>query len=398
MNRFEIDINPETEIIIEGVGGALHVKSWDRPQIRMDFQDPSDSFEEKENSIGLIAKNDCLVRVPYDCQLQIVKVSGDAHITGIEGHLNVQNIGGTLTIKRIHSAKIEDVSGNLAARNIAGDLDIQHVGGNAVFKNIHGVLRVDQISGNVDIKNCGAKVKIKAGGNGNIRSLIPQDGHYEFECKGNVNCRIDSSSNFTAEMSSKAHKILVQTKDINQSFDIENHSIIIGKGSGKLIVKAGGHINFRTREESGFKFGFDVELDEDFNAMVDEISDQVGVQMESQLDALSEQLASLGDQLQISGDKAIKVAQKKIEAAQKRLEKKIRARSGGAARKPGIAIAMGIQHTAEVVSEQERIKVLEMVQEKKISVDEAELLLATLEGRSPKQSSSDESGNENNEE
>ena len=394
MNRFEIDVNPESVITIEKVGGALHIKSWDRPQIRMDFQDSSDTFDESDNTISLSSKGDCLVRLPNESELLVKKANGDTHITGIEGRVKIEDVGGSLTLKRIQSVEIEKVNGNLAARNISGNLDVQKVGGNAFFKNIQGSLQAQNISGNIDIKNCGNQVKVSAGGNSNIRSSIPPEGLYEIECKGNSNCRIDNSSNFTADFTSKTQKILVQTQDINQSLEKEKHSITLGDGSGKLIVKAGGQINFRTRDESGFHFGFDVELDDEFNAMVDEISDQVGVQMENQLEALSDQLSSLGEQMQVSGDRAIKLAQKKVEAAQKKLEKNIKARGGSFKRKTGVPIVVGMHHSADPVSEQERMKVLEMVQEKKISVDEAEMLLATLEGRAPNASESKDTGNE----
>ncbi len=83
----------------------------------------------------------------------------------------------------------------------------------------------------------------------------------------------------------------------------------------------------------------------------------------------------------VSGNRAIKQAQKKIETAQRKLESKLNTKGGKSARRHVNPMAISHGQTAEPVNESERLKVLEMVQENKISVEEAEMLLATLEGR-----------------
>ncbi len=403
MNRIEIDLEAAPEIHVEQVGRALHVKAWGRNQIRIDFADEADNYEHKNNSITISAESDCLLRVPVDSKLHIEDIGGDAHVSGIEGHLHCEQVGGSLALKRIANAEIEEVSGNLLAKNIKGKLIIREVEGNCSFKNVQGSIEAESISGNLEIKNCGPKLKAYVSGNVNISTAFSDDANYEIECDGNAYCSIEDASNLSAEFSSDAERILIMTEDSNQSISASEHTIKLGKGSAKLLLSAGGHIDFRTEVESGFPFGINFEFDDDFNVMVDEISDQVSVQMETQLESLSEQLESLGEQMQVSGNRAIKQAQKKVEAAQRRLEMKIKARGGKAVRRPGSPIKDGFSHrsgfghSAEPVSEDERMKVLEMVQEKKISVEEAEMLLATLEGRSPKIKVNADKGKENNE-
>jgi len=91
---------------------------------------------------------------------------------------------------------------------------------------------------------------------------------------------------------------------------------------------------------------------------------------------LNEQLTALGDRLRNSGGRAAHVAQRRVEQAQRRLERKLHSRGGR------VVVTSAVKPT-EPVSAKERALILQMVQEKKISVAEAEMLLNTLEGRKP---------------
>jgi hypothetical protein len=153
-----------------------------------------------------------------------------------------------------------------------------------------------------------------------------------------------------------------------------------------LQLSAGGNVDFRCREdEEGFNLDLDLDFMDDIGSMVDEISGQVSSQMEAQLEALNSQLESLGERLHSSGERS-------AQHAQRRLERKLEARRRGG-RATVIPVApFGGRSKGEPVSEEERMLVLQMVQENKITVREAEILLNTLEGRAVGPEAPDESG------
>jgi hypothetical protein len=101
--------------------------------------------------------------------------------------------------------------------------------------------------------------------------------------------------------------------------------------------------------------------------------------MEDQMEALNEKLQALGERLKQSGSQAGARAQRRVEAAQRRLERKLQGR-GIRSHGRTVTFTHGGK-AAEPVSSKERGLILQMVQEKKINVDEAEMLLNTLEGR-----------------
>jgi hypothetical protein len=87
----------------------------------------------------------------------------------------------------------------------------------------------------------------------------------------------------------------------------------------------------------------------------------------------------LQQRLRHTGDHATRRAQERVAAAQRRLQLKLQNKSGR-----GIAFQFP-NKKPDPVSEQERMMVLQMVQDKKISVAQAEMLLNTIEGRATAQ-------------
>jgi hypothetical protein len=169
----------------------------------------------------------------------------------------------------------------------------------------------------------------------------------------------------------------IYTESEKQTRKVEEYEFKLGEGGAMVHLSAGGHIDFRCRESSEeFSFGTDLDFVDDLSDLADVIGEQVSSQVETQIEALNEQLTALGDRLRSSGSRHAQAAQRRVEHAQRRLERKLRGRTGR-------VIVNSAFKPAEPVSAQERALILQMVQEKKITVAEAEMLLNTLEGRKP---------------
>jgi len=384
MKRIELELKPDSEIIIKRCGGSLHLKGWDQEIARIDFPHNDDNYSQKGKQVIISSTSDCLMRVPTDVQLKVEKVGGDASVSNIAGAISIQTVNGNVTLRRVGSAAAKRISGNLTARDLSGDIKVKRVNGNATLRNITGDLIIEEVSGNLSIREAGPIVEAKVGGNANLRLSPTSEADYQISCRGNAYCRIEGPLDAKVSLKSGGRSIFLHTEDGSQNLDSETHELSFGNGKASLKIDAGGDIDFRSKKVlDDFRFSADIDFGDDFGAMVEDISDQVGAQMEAQLEALNSQLELLSERMQSSGDKAVRKAQKKVEAAQRSLENRLRARNPSSPGRGPIVTGTGFlfAHPVEPVSEEERMKVLQMVQEKKISVEEAEKLLATLEGR-----------------
>ncbi len=384
MARIDIPSSDSPEILIESVSGSLQIKGWDEGSIRIEVRSQGDlHYEAGEGNLSLSCDSDCILRVPGECTIHVESVSGDAYISYVEGTIQVDSVGGSLTLKSVGTTGIGEISGNLAARGVEGELSAEEISGNATLRDVEGDLELKEVHANLSLRNVEGNVEAKSNGNADLRLEIETGMDYQVEAGGNLFCYLGDEADADVSLESAAGSIQVFTAEGRQNLQTQKHEFVLGEGGAGIELKAGGHIDFRCHDsKSSADFDLDLDFVEDMSGLADEISEQVSAQVEGQLESLNAQLETLQERLRQSGDRAALHAQRRVEAAQRKLQHKLQHKK---LRGPhGRIINLGSAgKTAEPVSDSERMLILQMVQEKKINVQEAEMLLNTLEGRAP---------------
>ncbi|MEX2162370.1 MAG: hypothetical protein WD751_10720 [Anaerolineales bacterium] len=374
MARIQIPAGESPLLKIENVAGSLQVKGWDEQVIRIDVDSEEHlEYRFKDDTLILSCESDCMLRVPEQSELHIKSVDGDAYVNGLEGKVRVDQVGGSLNLKTVGEAALGNIDGNLTARNVEGELNAEEVSGNLSLRDVEGEVSAKEIHGNLSLRNIEGNIEAASDGNAELRLELEAGSEYRVKAGGNLFCHLDASTDADVVLISGAKQIHVYTEDSKQLVQTGRHEFILGDGGATLELSAGGHIDFRCRE--GEEFTPDMDFVDDLAGLADEITEQVTTQMEGQLESLNEQLEALGERLKQSGSRAAAHAQRRVQEAQRRLERKLRNRHGQ---------VVTVSHSgkaSEQVSSKERGLILQMVQEKKISVQEAEMLLNTLEGR-----------------
>ncbi|MEX2144721.1 MAG: hypothetical protein WD740_08995 [Anaerolineales bacterium] len=381
MPRIQLPSGGSPMLRISKIGGSLQLKSWGEDSIRIEVQreDHLDySFE--DNTLELSCASDCLVRAPEESEVHIESVGGDAFVINIEGEVYVERVGGSLTLKNVGASTLGRISGNLTARNVEGSLSADEVSGNMSLRDIEGDVTANNVSANFSLRNVEGNIEAKSGGNADLRLELETDAECRIKAGGNVFCHLESSTDADVMLSSGAQQIHIYTEEeSNQVLQSRKHEFTLGDGGAIVELTAGGHIDFRCRD-LGEELLPDMDFVDDITGLADEITGQVTAQVEDQLEALNEKLQALGERFKHSGSQAAARAQRRVEAAQRRLERKLQGRGVTTRRGRGVTLAHGAK-VSEPVSSKERGLILQMVQDKKINVDEAEILLNTLEGR-----------------
>lgn len=377
MARIQIPSGDAPILQIDKVGGSLQIKAWGEDAIRIEVQREEHldhSFE--DNTLVLSCDSDCILRVPEESTTHIESVGGDAYVIGVEGEAHVERVGGSLTLKNVGAASLGRISGNLTARNVEGELTVSDVSGNVSLRDIEGDVTANKVSANLSLRNVEGNIEARSGGNADLR--LDSDSECRVKAGGNLFCHLESSTDADVILTSGAQQITIYTDEGNQVLQTGKHEFTLGDGGVIVELTAGGHIDFRCRDLEEELLP-DMDFVDDLTGLADEITGQVTAQMEDQLEALNEKLQALGDRFKQSGTQAAARAQRRVEAAQRRLEHKLQGRG---VRAHGRIVTVGHGAKAgEPVSSKERALILQMVQEKKINVDEAEMLLNTLEGR-----------------
>jgi hypothetical protein len=417
MDRQFITTNESPIVVIESVQGDLRLKGHADPEVAAKASETEDlRMETREGEIVLSSQSDLSVRVPRQATVRVQTVHGDATFKALDGSLELDTLHGSLSLRGVGPTRINQIHGDLSAKNVGGDLVIHRVEGDAAARDIQGSFTVSEIvTGNLRLDDVDCDASASVQGNINLR-LDPAAGQtYTFQASGNIFCQLRDE--YSVEISvPKAKKVVINLPEVKTSAPIQTpYALTLGEGDASLTLTAKGNVVIDSHAPDWDMEDFDVEIGADLDHMADEI----GVQMEHQIETqmrmieanINAQMASLTSRLgaaRLTEEQAHRVeerarqaserasvqAQERMRRAQERMEQKLNAaqrkleqkkRAAGRHPRWGVPIPpmppFSPAPPSEPVSEEERMMILRMLEQKKIGLDEAEKLLSALEGK-----------------
>jgi hypothetical protein len=419
-----IQTGPNPAITFQTIHGNLQIKGWEQSEVQVKASSDEDlSLKQEGDSLQISCLGDCVIRLPSQASVDINTVNGSVRLKLLSGSLHIKKVMGSLALRETGSVTIDNVFGDVLARQVSGGLVVDQVHGNVLVRDVQVGCRLEQISGNLELRDINGDLYACAGGNVRVRLADATGSKYEIEAGGNLHCRVPSDANLKVSLDSGAEHILLGLEGSKEVIRSQRHELVLGDGRAAMKLGAGGEIVFSTQPADWSDQDFKAEIDEEFASISEEfgqnLAEQVQEQLEAQMGFLEDQMTELGSKLGRVGlsdaeverivqrarqasERATERAQEKMRRTQERLERKL----SNAARKAEIKaraaerrgqtagrrswsfewhVPTGPQPPRpprEPASEEERLMILRMLEQKKISLEEAEELLAALEGKS----------------
>jgi hypothetical protein len=426
MTRQMINTGPAPEILIDQILGDLQVRGWENPQAAINADPDELDLEEQDGSLRLSCRGDCDLYVPHAAALTIGSVHGDASLKLLGDQLTIDQVHGDLDLRNVAAVQVNIIHGDLAVKNVADDLIIEQVMGDADIRNAHGQSLLSDVDGNLDMLGLEGEIKANTQGNARLRLDHLTGATYQIRADGNVYCYLPLDANLKISLSSNGEVIKVRLPEGSKTYKQATHELILGDGSASLTLIAEGSIylfveraSWPTAEDQA---AGSMGVPEDFGQQIaQQVESQIQSQMEEmtrqlnvQMSLLSERLGQVGlgaeeterivQQTMRTSEQETQRAQEKIRRAQEKLERKLEAQRQRADRraqemdrrsrrsnwkfewpappapparpKPPAPPASSVQ----AVTEEERLLILRMLEQKKISLEEADRLLSALEG------------------
>ena len=421
MAQKTLETHAQPQIVVEHIGNELSVKGWDRPQVLARSSSDNDILlEERDNRIVVRAAADCVLYVPAKATLAVHQVGTHARFKALGGDLTIGQVGADLILRDVSACQVEKALADLSAKRVRGDLLVKHIGGNAIIRDVDGQFSADGIGGQLHLRDVSGGITVEVGGNASIDfSPVPWQG-YAIQAGGNIRCRVPGDANVNFEIINGAQDIRIKTPDRSEKLNEGEYTFTLGEGGAQVKLAAGGSVRVlasaTTWEATEH---IDVDFGAELGSVAEEIAKQATSQLEAQLDMISAHLdaklsglASAIPQAGLSEERAQEIqarleaareraAQRaeaaaerararlelKIAAAQRKAERKARAAAARAARKAGRKRGHSrFSHPSpfepsDPVSDDERLLILQMLQDQKITLEQAEQLLAAVEGK-----------------
>jgi len=406
MTQHTIPMEDISQLVITNAGGSLYLTGWNREEIRVKDPSEQDSINKEKGKVQISFPNDGIVHLPHHLPVVIESVGKDLVIKGIGSPLQISSIGGDLTLSDVSPATVQSVGGDVFAKRIQGDLVIENVGKDCLVDNVKGQLSLRQVGKDIQIEKVAGGIEALAGGDGQIKfSPVPWQA-YQINTGGDLSVAIPEDSNADLSITSNKEDITVSLGDIDEKVKEGEFTKQVGEGGPAIMLSAGGKV-FVSSDMYSWLSPLRINAEELGNIAID-FSDQTAEQLKDHLSHLEEDLretfSNLGDSLDSIGLSEEKLEQIKIRVeesglltaqkaelaaikAQAKIEKSIAKAQLKArdmkrkTREFDLSEFLETQSEKKTVSDNERLMILNMLQEKKISPEEADDLLMALEGK-----------------
>jgi hypothetical protein len=416
----------ESPKVFVTVHGDLRLKGADEFEVQVKASDlEAVTLEQDGEQVTVRCESDCHIQVPREAWVQIVEAHGNTVLKALEGEVNVQVVHGNLELRSLGPVKIDLVQGNLEVKNIEGTLECQRIEGNAVIRDVQEKFTAKEIHGNLQIFDVDGAVDVSVHGNASL-NLDPSPGEeYKITAHGNINCNVPEDASLDLVIN-KAARIMIRLAEVSNGKGAKTpYQLTLGEGDSHMVLAADGNVMITGQlpafEMPDFSKEFESTFESTFEGMGDAIGQQIEQQIESQMRMLEEQLnaqiSNISMNLGAAGiapeqmeriqqrareasERAAARAEEKMRHAQERLERrmattqqrmqqKARAVEAHARHREHRPAGFGwpvapdepMSPVQDPVSDEERLTVLRLLEQKKITLEEAETLLAALEGK-----------------
>lgn len=413
MREQTITVGESPRIEFESVAGNLNLNSWENAQIQVRSDSDGLHVEGGSEQVLLQTDGNCNVFAPIHSDLRLEKVYGNAWIGEFTGRLELESVHGNLHVQRAGETVIETVRGNFTADHIEGSLRVERVAGNLKVNEVTGDVE-GRADGNIVLTSVSGSVRVGAKGDVSACFEPGAEGESELSAHGNVNCYLTPEANVHIVVR-KAHDILIRGLPAPVERARGACEFTLGSGGAEIAIEAHGNVVISGDGVRGQPFGtfagFSVEIDEETRRQladqasnaVQQVTDQIAAQMDVLAHQLEARLAEFGSSEEIAArihekvTRALQKAEEKITRALSEADRRARQAEERAARVEERQQRRGGMRAAPMppppapppppprpkrapVSDEERMQVLRMVENGKISIEQAEQLLKALNG------------------
>jgi len=366
-------------IKIDAIDGDLSVVGWDTEDILIKADEDLLILKQNGEEVTLSCTDDVSLRIPKDASLSIKRIGGDASLRGVLGNIEIKAIDNDLSIREAGSITIDAIHADFSLRGAKGNLYVKNVGGDVSIREVDGNVTLDSVADDLALRGARGNIKVNVGEDVVVYLEPKADGVYSVIAGDDILLVLPSDAN--AALNLHGDKIDIDWPEIENEEDVIERGITLGDGSAKITLNAGGDIRVTNNVDAGNSaedFGNFAGMNFDWSGFGERISRHVerGV---GQAARRAEEAARRAERL---ASEATRRAERHAERQARRWKGNMKVGrwnwdfGPGHERVPTPPPPPG----SEPVSEEERIAVLKMLAEKKITAEQAEQLLNALEG------------------
>jgi hypothetical protein len=352
------------KIEIEQIAGDLSLVGWDGEDILIKADDDQLRVKQNGDSVSISCDDDLSLRVPKLAAVSIKRINGDASLRALAGAIQLDAINGNLSVREVASVSVGTIQSDFSLRAATGSLSIKSIQGDVSIRDVDGNVSLESVADDLTLRDVRGSVSANVGADV-VLYLDPRPSQ-KYSVNAGDDILLVMSPKANATLTLHADEIDVHWPGVKNHEAGAQHVLKMGDGSAKIALNAGGSIRVTDQANAA--------------ESADEFGNFAGVNFD---------WSGFGETIARRVDLATRHAQHLAERATLRAAQKMARSMSRRAGRPGPASrwSLGFDSAFPVearqsISDEEHMAILKMLQEKKITSDEAEKLLKALEGGS----------------
>lgn len=366
MKLFTATVAAAPLLVVSHVGGDLQVVGWERPEITARADSDSLSLRQENDHVVASSKSDLIVYIPEGTALQITRVGGDADIRAVSGSIEIAQVSGDLQMRHVGQTRVSALGGDLSAHDCTGSFHAKSVGGVVSLRHMRGTVEVASQS-DLYLREAEGDITAHTSADAAL-SLRPRPGQrIDVQAGGDILLRVPADVQAAFSLQGGNEEAIRVDLPGFEAVSGRIHAFTAGQPEGEIHLKASGEVIVTSREEAWHS-----------------VADFAPGQRESE--AFVRPAGEVPQSLETASRRAKQEqrVQERVEAALRRATERMRSAERRAAHM-GVsvsgweAVPTDQRRAPAETMEAERLTILRMLQEKKISLQEADRLLSALE-------------------
>jgi hypothetical protein len=380
-----IAVEAEVTIVVKAHGN-LDIIGWDRPEVGITTDINVQKIRHEKNLLRLLFVEDCELSVPQTASLIIERVSENVRMRDIQKLVTVNRVQGNLTVRNACQINISRVSEDCLLENIEGEVEIGRVGETLKGKNIQASIKVERVSGQVRLHGLGSGVDIRSGDS--IEASLTESNQQEIFLKAseNIFLHLPVNPDVALQVKSGGESIELDTGDIQKKLNEPRCEMRIGNGSQKVVLDAGNRVKVTGEILDEKEI---IQLFSELDQLWLHMKEESKARQEARDGKVNWEIKMVNGAAKIAqeamegvGVVAGQIAEETIQQAELRVREALE-RVEDQIRNLGYDISIGEEHVYQGekdpdVTAEEKLIVMRLLQQQKISVEEADRLLEVL--------------------
>jgi len=373
-----IDLNCKKSVLIRG---------WENDQVEVRYPENKEcQLDFENNHLSIDAKSYCILSVPSTSQIVIERVYGNLETVGPLGKILIENVSGNCSIQSAENLVVENVSGNCKIGYINSNSDIRNVGGNLSFIVENGVMSINGVGGNLSGKADSISLSTSVGGNLKLITNRFVGTENQLRAGGSIKLNLFEFNNLSINAKAGGVASIIKNS-ATEKFSNGKFEKAFGNGESVVKLRAGGNIKVSDEEP-------EFEISQNFGSADDEYVNEITEKFEAR--SIQSSGFDFSDLFDIDGEvgdrirEKTRLADEKIQKAMEKMERKFSFKEefGNIPRpsrptRPPRPVHPGSESpskpTRSSISQEEKMMILRLLQDKKITAEEADRLLRALE-------------------